>query len=451
MVEQKPAEIKDDDWRQTPPAVRTLLTRSVKRVEQIEARIRDIREQLEQNSTNSRGEQVTLEKPAFQGGTLLVVDDNEMNRDMLSRRLERQGHTVEVAVNGRQALEMIKTQKFDLVLLDIMMPEMNGYQVLEQINVDSDLRHIPVIMITAIDEIDSVVKCIQLGAEDYLPKPFNPFLLKARVGASLEKKFLRDQQEAYMLQLDIENKRKSDELEQARQIQLSMLPASPPILPHLNIAARQVTASEVGGDYYDFFSQANGSLFMAIGDATGHGVGSGLMVSMTKASLLATNETHLITLVEKINAILTKIDLGAQLNMALLLLEISEMQEDHVTVRVTGGGNPPIYILRATGMIEEVLISALPLGITDEARYDLTEFTLTSGDAMLLMSDGLPEMFNPQHEILGYDRLVSALQQINIANLTAAEILDQIANIGKAWAAGHAQYDDMTLVVTKVK
>ena len=131
-------------------------------------------------------------------GYLLVVDDNEMNRDVLSRHLERQGHTVAVAENGRQALEMVKTHTFDLVLLDIMMPEMNGFQVLQCLKSDDTWRDIPVIMISALDEIDSVVRCIEMGAEDYLPKPFDPVLLKARIGACLEKKRLRDQEVEYL-------------------------------------------------------------------------------------------------------------------------------------------------------------------------------------------------------------------------------------------------------------
>lgn len=316
----------------------------------------------------------TTETPP--GGLLLVVDDNEMNRDMLSRRLLRQGHQVEMATNGREALAMIESRAFDLVLLDIMMPEMNGYEVLEYVKSDPLLRHIPVIMITAVDEIESVVRCIELGADDYLPKPFNPILLKARINASLEKKRLRDQQVAYTRQLDLENRRKSDELEQARQIQLSMLPAEPPVIPYLEIAAQQKTASEVGGDYYDFFPQPNGKLFVAIGDATGHGVGSGLMVAMTKASLMATDEAELTDLIKKINRVLTRIDLGRQLNMSLMVLEITPSQNGSVTVRASGGGIPPIYVLRPGGIAEEVLISGLPLGVMEEASYTLTEFTL---------------------------------------------------------------------------
>src|SRR5512138_1174860 len=127
-------------------------------------------------------------------GHLLVVDDNKVNRILLARGLEGLGHKVEIAENGKQALEKLRADSFDLVLLDIEMPEMNGYQVLEICLQDPELRNLPIIMTSSLDELDSVVKCVELGAEDYLNKPINPVLLRARVNASLEKKRLRDQQ-----------------------------------------------------------------------------------------------------------------------------------------------------------------------------------------------------------------------------------------------------------------
>ena len=144
-------------------------------------------------------------------GTVLIVDDNEDNRIVLARRLEREGLAVDAAENGRQAIERLREDDFDLMLLDIMMPEMNGYQVLEYLKADEDLRHVPVIVISAVDELDSVVRCIELGAEDYLTKPFNRILLQARIGASLEKKRLRDQELEFTKLLKIEQE-KSDRL-----------------------------------------------------------------------------------------------------------------------------------------------------------------------------------------------------------------------------------------------
>ena len=131
---------------------------------------------------------------AHEPGHLLVVDDNKVNRILLSRGLEQDGHKVELAENGRLGLEKLRAGSFDLVLLDIEMPEMNGYQVLETCLQEPELRDIPIIMTSSLDEIDSVVKCVELGAEDYLNKPVNPILLRARVNASLEKKRLRDEQ-----------------------------------------------------------------------------------------------------------------------------------------------------------------------------------------------------------------------------------------------------------------
>lgn len=134
-------------------------------------------------------------------GRLLVVDDNAVNRFMLCRYIQQEGHEVTQAQNGRQALALIQSGRFDLMLLDMLMPEMDGYEVLRAVKGDDRLRDVPVIVISGLDEMDSVVRCIELGAEDYLPKPFNQTLLRARIGACLEKKHLRDQEVVYLRQV----------------------------------------------------------------------------------------------------------------------------------------------------------------------------------------------------------------------------------------------------------
>ncbi|HET7707062.1 MAG TPA: response regulator [Thermoanaerobaculia bacterium] len=132
--------------------------------------------------------------PAACTGLLLVVDDDASNRDVLSRRLVRQGHEVRTASSGAEALRMVGEEAFDLVLLDIMMPDMDGYEVLARIKGDKRLQNVPIVMISAVNEVQSVVRCLEAGAEDYLAKPFNPTLLRARIGASLEKKRGRDRE-----------------------------------------------------------------------------------------------------------------------------------------------------------------------------------------------------------------------------------------------------------------
>ena len=142
------------------------------------------------------------------GPAILVVDDDEGNRYTLTQRLRREGFSdLTEVTNGRQALAAVAERPFDLILMDIMMPEVDGYEVLRQLKADLTLREIPVIMISAIDAVDSVVRCIDLGAEDYLPKPFNATLLRARINASLERKRLRDREAAHFRLIESEKKR----------------------------------------------------------------------------------------------------------------------------------------------------------------------------------------------------------------------------------------------------
>jgi len=152
--------------------------------------------------TQRQGEATTTNQPlSIPAGSLLVVDDNSMNRIMLSRYITKLGYQATLVENGRQALDKLQGEPFDLVLLDVQMPKMDGYEVLEHLKADPRLRDIPVIMISAVEELESVVTCIELGAQDYLPKPFNPVLLRARLTACLERKRLRDQEVDYLQQV----------------------------------------------------------------------------------------------------------------------------------------------------------------------------------------------------------------------------------------------------------
>lgn len=183
---------------------------------------------------------------------ILVVDDNAANRDLLSRRLQRQGHRVIAAESGAAALALSARHPFDLVLLDLMMPGMSGLEVLTRLKASEEVRHIPVIMISSLDEIDSTVRCIEAGAEDYLTKPFNPVLLRARVDASLEKKRLRDREQAILEEL-------RSEKERSEALLLNMLPRS--IVDRMRrgetvIADRIEEATILFSDLVDFTSLA---------------------------------------------------------------------------------------------------------------------------------------------------------------------------------------------------
>ena len=212
---------------------------------------------------------------------ILVVDDLEINRDLLVRRVRRLGHDVGVAIHGRDALVQLEREAWDLVLLDITMPEMDGYEALQRIRADPRLAQLPVVMVSAIDETDSVVRCLELGADDYLTKPFNPVVLKARVEASLAKKRLVDQQQLLLQAL-------SREMEIGQRIQQGFLPASLPELPGWSLAAMCRPARRVGGDFYDAFMLPSGQLALAIADVCDKGVGAALYMALFRTLLRVT-------------------------------------------------------------------------------------------------------------------------------------------------------------------
>ena len=221
------------------------------------------------------------------GPRILVVDDNDDNRYTLTLYLELEGYAdIQIAEDGEQAIARLDKESFDVVLLDVMMPKVDGYQVLSWLKDQRRLHDLPVIMISALNEMTSVVRCIELGAVDYLLKPFNQVLLKARLGASLEKKRLRDQVNAHLFRLE-------QELEAARDLQMSMLPQ---VFPQparncpVDVWGLVHPAREVGGDLYDFFTTADGSLCFFVGDVSGKGMPAALFMARTKSLMRVATE-----------------------------------------------------------------------------------------------------------------------------------------------------------------
>jgi phosphoserine phosphatase RsbU/P len=214
------------------------------------------------------------------GPRILVVDDNDDNRYTLTLYLDLEGYRdIVTADDGEEAIGRLKSEPFDLVLLDVMMPKLDGYQVLSWLKDQPRLRDLPIIMISALNEMNSVVRCIELGAVDYLLKPFNPVLLKARLGATLEKKQLRDQINAHLARLE-------SELEAARKLQVGMVPhvfPAPTAQWPIDLFAMMQPAREVGGDLYDFFTLADGRLCFLIGDVSGKGMPAALFMARTKS------------------------------------------------------------------------------------------------------------------------------------------------------------------------
>jgi len=243
-----------------------------------------------------------------------------------------------------------------------------------------------------------------------------------------------------------ENERRAKELEEARQLQFSMLPKKVPQLPNLEIAVYMKPATEVGGDYYDFHVGDDGTLTIAVGDATGHGLKAGTMV--TAAKTLFSNLAHqpdIPQMFRQSSAALKKMNLRG-LYMAMIMLKIKDRR-----MTISAAGMPSTLIYRAaTRQVEEVVIRAMPLGSIQNFPYKQQELNLFVGDVIVLMSDGFPEMFNEQGEMLDYDKAKALLQE-EAANHSAQWIINRFVEVGDEWAGTRAQDDDVTFVVLKVK
>jgi sigma-B regulation protein RsbU (phosphoserine phosphatase) len=382
--------------------------------------------------------------------TLLIVDDSDDNRAALTRRLAREGYTrVMTANNGRQALDLLAAQPVDLVLLDIMMPELNGYEVLERLKADERLRHVPVIMISAVDQIESVIRCIELGAEDYLPKPFNPTLLRARVGASLEKKRMRDEIVAHLARIE-------GELALAREIQLSMVPTAfpAPTKTHpVEIHATLQPARQVGGDLYDFFWSDTRTLCFVIADVSDKGAPAALFMARTK------------TLIRLVATLLRGAG-GAAAPHQIIARVNEELCQDNVhamfvtvffgmldpasgELRFCNAGHNVPFVLGPTGSVVPVSgTRAKPLGIRPTLLYASDTAKLAPGDCLFLFTDGITESMDGSGAFFSEERLEATLRSL-AGQAPRAIIEDVLANV-RAFAGTAPQSDDIAALALRL-
>jgi CheY-like chemotaxis protein len=211
LVKEEAQDAGDERWGAELDAIRSSARDILEQVDAVGEDVPVAAASQRSSGTARRATSSPLSTGDESAGTILVVDDNQANRDLLERRLARDGFVVLTACDGAQALHVVRSRAIDVVLLDIMMPVMDGYETLEQIKADPDLRHLPVIMLTSLDESESITRCIENGAEDHLPKPFDPVLLRARIGSSLERKKARDLERAYLRRI-LAEKRRADDL-----------------------------------------------------------------------------------------------------------------------------------------------------------------------------------------------------------------------------------------------
>ena len=368
------------------------------------------------------------------GTGVMIVDDEPVNLQVMRNILSLEGFHITQALDGRQCLEQLDSGTSpDIILLDVMMPGMTGFEVTREVRGRYSANDLPILLVTAKNQVSDLEKGLESGANDYLTKPFsrNELLARMRTHLSLARAHT----------MEAENRRKTEELEQARAIQLSLLPKSPPKLPYLDIAAHMETATEVGGDYYDFFVQDDDALYVVTGDATGHGISAGMVVSMTKSALKALDVQSPHLLLHQLNQVLRAVKLE-RMQMALNVTYLTDTE-----IAISSAAMPPSYLYRPGRGVEEVLLPGLPLGALQQAKYTLKVLEFHRGDVLLQISDGLPERLGPHGSMLGYDAIAECLGANG--DRSAQEILDALLKLQRDWAGSEPPSDDITALVLK--
>ena len=384
---------------------------------------------------------------------ILIVDDEPLNVDYLEQELEGGDYEIDAAPNGQLALEVVQAQPPDLILLDIMMPVMDGFEVLRRLKATAETRNLPVIVISAASDVANMVKGIQLGAEDYLPKPFEPTLLRARISSSLEKKRLHDLEQLYLRAME-------RELDIARQIQQGFLPQELPQPAGWELGAYFKAARETAGDFYDAFALPDGRLVCFVGDVCGKGVGAALFMTLFRSLLRAPFTTDLLAAAEGSQGLSPAAHLQqvvsftsnyvaethAEASMfATLFIAIIDPRSGEV--HYANCGNEAAIL--TSGRKSTALGPTGPvIGVIAGARFGVRQISMGKDDMLIAFTDGIADATNAANELFDHERLTAAIRGSTGSPVALIASVD--AELGR-FVGGAAQFDDITLLAIKRK
>ncbi len=383
---------------------------------------------------------------------ILLVDDEPFNLDVLEQELEDLGLEIQRAADGREALARVSESPPDMIFLDLMMPVMDGFLVLERLQAHKEWRSIPVIIISALTDMDSIVRGIEMGAVDFLPKPFEPAILHARLNAGLEKKRLHDLEQQYLKSLE-------RELEIGREIQAGFLPREIPQPDGWQMDAYFQAAREVSGDFYDVFELGPGKFGLLVGDVTDKGVGSALFMALIRSLLRATVmpetfmgaaapqdgvtvEGRVLRAVMLVNNYICKLHDSAL--YATLFFGILDTATGQICY-VNAGHDFP-YVLRGNAIHRLIRSTGPAVGVFEDAPYEIESLTLETGDSLLLYSDGVTDAQDGAGEMFGADRLRTVLQ---LPSADPNGTYDALLAALQRHLEGAAQYDDITVLMVR--
>jgi sigma-B regulation protein RsbU (phosphoserine phosphatase) len=381
--------------------------------------------------------------------TVLAVDDTPENLDVVKGILSTD-YIVKAATSGPMALKIAEKQPPDLILLDIMMPEMDGYEVCRRLKDNEPTKDVPVIFLTAMDQTTDEAQGFELGAADYMTKPVNPPILKARVATHLALKSSMDQLQSAFDIITKHKERMQQELNVGRDIQMSMLPVDFPPFPErteFSIHALLQPAREVGGDFYDFFFVSDDEICLVLGDVSGKGVPAALFMAVTKTMIKtqAADDSSPASIVTRVNEELSS-DNPACMFVTLFVAIVNVRSGE---LRFTNAGHNPPYILRHDGKLDCLDQRHGPIiGAVEGVAFREDQVEIGEQDTLLLFTDGVTEAMDTSNRLYSEARLEEFLKKSdNEPDQLTGAILDTV----EQFATGAEQADDITILAFRIE
>jgi serine phosphatase RsbU (regulator of sigma subunit) len=377
--------------------------------------------------------------------SILAVDDTPANLQVLTGMLKERGYKVRPVPSGKLALQAAQHDPPDLILLDINMPDMNGYQVCAQLKTDDKLKGIPVIFISALTEQLDKVKAFAMGGVDYLTKPFQMEELHARVETHLKLRRLQIELEEHSRHLELARERIKLDLEMAHGVQRSFLPLRLPEIPGYEFFADYEPAYEVGGDYYDFIPLPGQRIAILVGDVAGKGVAAALLMAKLSADarfcmLTEPDPTHAFA---KLNTLMHQSGIaGRFVTLVAAILDPAT----HVVTLINAGHPSPLFYHRATLTASAAIstdAAGLPFGVAEHTEYPAHKISLAPGDSILAFTDGVTDAMNLKDVRLEAKGVYAAVQGGTYSPRMLAE---HVIKVVKEFATGRSQNDDIALV-----
>jgi sigma-B regulation protein RsbU (phosphoserine phosphatase) len=373
---------------------------------------------------------------------ILIVDDLPANLRLLSQLLTEHGYRVRAAASGGRALESVRAAPPDLILLDIRMPEMDGFTVCRELKADPRSAHVPVIFISALDEIQEKVRAFNAGGLDYITKPFQVEEVLARVETHLTLRRLQER-------LEIANRRFHRELDLAGKIQSSILPGEMPQISGWDFTASLRPARETCGDFYDLFVLEDGRLGLLIADVVDKGAAAALLMAVSWDSL----NTCACQGVENPHQVLTQANqrLLQRLEGVIFLTVFYGILDptSGELVYANAGHVPPLHLTRQ-GEIHRLIRTGMPVGVKADCAWEMKSVHLSAGDSLILYTDGVTDAEGADGDFFGETRLLSAVGELAsqpLAHQAAAQIRDRLLARIEAFVQETSPYDDIALLI----